>query len=188
LLRRPFDRCFWHERDLSVDFADFPPRRDAARTSRMRKAVAARITTALKHPGKPAGNEDRGTVRAVYTTSTRRHILDLLKSEKRYLTANVIFKLLKADHPKIALSTIYRTLDLLLEMGAVSGRAEGAGETSFVYCTEEHHHHAICTTCGHVDEVDCGAMDQFRAALLAQQAFRMDDHSVEFYGRCARCQ
>jgi Fur family ferric uptake transcriptional regulator len=154
----------------------------------MRKAVAARITTALKHPGKSAGNEDRGTVRAVYTTSTRRHILDLLKSEKRYLTANVIFKLLKADHPKIALSTIYRTLDLLLEMGAVSGRAEGAGETSFVYCTEEHHHHAICTTCGHVDEVDCGAMDQFRAALLAQQAFRMDDHSVEFYGRCARCQ
>ena len=100
----------------------------------------------------------------------------------------MIYKLLKTDHPKIALSTIYRTLDLLLEKGAVSSRPEGAGETSYVFCTEEHHHHAICTTCGHVDEVDCGAMDQFRAALLAQQAFALDDHSVEFYGRCARCQ
>ena len=151
-------------------------------------AMATRILAAVKRTAGPFGSEERANVRTVYTTSTRRHILDLLKSEKRYLTANVIYKLLRADHPKIALSTIYRTLDLLLEMGAVSSRPEGTGETSYVFCTEEHHHHAICTTCGHVDEVDCGAMDQFRAALLAQQAFKLDDHSVEFYGRCARCQ
>jgi len=126
-------------------------------------------------------------VRTIYTTPTRRSILDLLKTEKRYLTANIIYKLLKVDKPKMALSTIYRTLELLTELGAVSSRTETAGETSYVYCTEEHHHHAICTSCGHVDEVDCGAMDQFRATLLAQQAFKLDDHSVEFYGRCARC-
>ncbi len=126
-------------------------------------------------------------MRTIYTTTTRRSIVDLLKSEKRYLTANVIHRLLKADNPKIALSTVYRTLELLEELGAVSSRTEAVGETSYVYCTEDHHHHAICTTCGHVDEVDCGAMDQFKATLLAQQAFALDDHSVEFYGRCARC-
>lgn len=131
--------------------------------------------------------KERWTVRTIYTTSTRRSILDLLKREKRYLTANVIFKLLKVDKPKMALSTIYRTLELLTDLGAVSKRTEDAGEISYVYCTEEHHHHAICTSCGHVDEVDCGAMDQFKATLLAQQAFKLDDHSVEFYGRCARC-
>lgn len=126
-------------------------------------------------------------MRTIYTTPTRRSILDLLKREKRYLTANVIFKLLKVDNPKMALSTIYRTLELLTELGAVSKRTEDAGEIAYVYCTDEHHHHAICTSCGHVDEVDCGAMDQFKATLLAQQAFKLDDHSVEFFGRCARC-
>jgi len=127
------------------------------------------------------------SVRSTYTTSTRRAILDLLRAEKRYLTASVIYRLLKATNAKLALSTVYRTLEYLTELGAISSRTEPGPETAYVYCSQEHHHHAICTSCGHVDEVDCGAMDQFRTALLAQQSFALDEHSVEFYGRCARC-
>jgi len=126
-------------------------------------------------------------MRTAYSTSTRRAILDLLRAEKRYLSANVIYRLLKATSPKLALSTVYRTLEHLMELGAVTSRTEAGAETAYVYCSEDHHHHAICTSCGHVDEVDCGAIEQFRAALLAQQSFALDEHSVEFYGRCARC-
>jgi Fur family ferric uptake transcriptional regulator len=126
-------------------------------------------------------------VRTLYATSTRRAIIDLLKSERRYLTASSIFRLLKGDNPKLALSTVYRTLEFLAEMGSVSSRTEASGEASYVYCTDEHHHHAICKVCGHVDEVDCDAMDQFKSALLQHQSFVLDDHSIEFYGRCARC-
>ena len=126
-------------------------------------------------------------VRTLYATSTRRAIVDLLKRERRYLTASVIFRLLKGDNPKLALSTVYRTLEFLTELGSVSSRTEPAGESSYVFCTDEHHHHAICKICGHVDEVDCEAMDQFKTALFNQQSFILDDHSIEFYGRCARC-
>ena len=126
-------------------------------------------------------------LRLPYATGTRRDVLDLLKGERRYLSANVIFRLLKADRPKLALSTVYRTLERLAERGTISSRSESSGETAYVYCSSEHHHHAICTVCGHVDDVDCGAMEQFKATLLAQQSFALDDHSVEFYGRCARC-
>jgi Fur family ferric uptake transcriptional regulator len=126
-------------------------------------------------------------VRTLYATSTRRAIVDLLKHERRYLTASAIFRLLKGDNPKLALSTVYRTLEFLTELGSVSSRTEPSGESSYVFCTDEHHHHAICKICGHVDEVDCEAMDQFKTALLNQQSFILDDHSIEFYGRCARC-
>ena len=126
-------------------------------------------------------------VRTLYATSTRRAIVDLLKRERRYLTASVIFRLLKGDNPKLALSTVYRTLEFLTELGSVSSRTEPSGESSYVFCTDEHHHHAICKICGHVDEVDCEAMDQFKTALFNQQSFILDDHSIEFYGRCARC-
>jgi Fur family ferric uptake transcriptional regulator len=126
-------------------------------------------------------------VRTLYATSTRRAIVDLLKRERRYLTASIIFRLLKGDNPKLALSTVYRTLEFLTELGSVSSRTEQSGESSYVFCTDEHHHHAICKICGHVDEVDCEAMDQFKTALLSQQSFILDDHSIEFYGRCARC-
>ncbi|MGP6159743.1 MAG: Fur family transcriptional regulator [Vulcanimicrobiaceae bacterium] len=126
-------------------------------------------------------------MRSLYATSTRRAIIELLKSERRYLTASSIFRLLKGENPKLALSTVYRTLEFLADQGSVSSRTEPSGEASYVYCTEEHHHHAICKICGHVDEVDCGAMDDFKNALLKQQSFVLDDHSIEFYGRCARC-
>jgi Fur family ferric uptake transcriptional regulator len=125
--------------------------------------------------------------RAMYATSTRRAVVDLLKTEKRYLTAASLYRLLKARQPKLALSTIYRTLELLARLGTISSRPESSGEAAFVYCSDEHHHHALCTVCGHVDDVDCAAMEQFKAALLANQSFLLDEHSVEFYGRCARC-
>jgi len=125
--------------------------------------------------------------RVLYATAARRAILELLKREQRYLTAGSVYLLLKDANPKLALSTVYRTLELLESLGTVSSRSEASGESSYVHCSDEHHHHALCTVCGHVDDVDCAAMEQFKATLLAKQSFLLDEHSVEFYGRCADC-
>jgi Fur family ferric uptake transcriptional regulator len=127
------------------------------------------------------------SARTVYATATRRALLDLLKREQRYLTAAAIYGTLRPSIPKLALSTVYRTLDLLTKLGTISSRTEGSGEAGYVFCATEHHHHALCTVCGHVDDVDCAAMEQFKAALLSNQSFLLDEHSVEFFGRCARC-
>jgi Fe2+ or Zn2+ uptake regulation protein len=125
--------------------------------------------------------------RTLYATANRRAVLELLKREQRYLTAGAIYAALQQDNPKLALSTVYRTLELLNSLGTVSSRTEASGESSYVYCSDEHHHHAICTVCGHVDDVDCAAMEQFKSALIVNQSFLLDEHSVEFFGRCARC-
>lgn len=89
--------------------------------------------------------------------------------------------------PSTAMSTVYRTLEMLEGFGTVSRRAEEGKEATFVYCGEEHHHHAICRVCGHVDDVRCDAIDQIKESLERQRAFELDDHTIEFYGRCARC-
>jgi len=125
--------------------------------------------------------------RRVYATATRRAILDLLKSEQRYLTAAAIYTRVQEMNPKVALSTVYRTLELLTRLGTISSRTEAGGEAGYLFCATVHHHHAVCTICGHVDDVDCAAMEQFKAALLSNQSFSLDEHSLEFYGRCIRC-
>jgi Fur family ferric uptake transcriptional regulator len=125
--------------------------------------------------------------RTVYSTSARRQVAELLRTERRYLTAAAIYRILRTRNSRLALSTVYRTLDMLAENGIVSSRADASGELSYVYCRDGHHHHAICVRCGHVDEVSCGAIDQFKATLLEEQAFALDEHSIEFFGRCARC-
>jgi len=125
--------------------------------------------------------------RTVYSTTARRKVAELLRTERRYLTAAAIYRILRTQTSRLALSTVYRTLDMLVENGIVSSRTDASGELSFVYCRDGHHHHAICTNCGHVDEVSCSAIDQFKASLLEEQAFEIDDHAIEFFGRCARC-
>jgi len=129
----------------------------------------------------------QNSARRVYATATRRAILDLLKSEQRYLTAAAIYTRVQKTNPKVALSTVYRTLELLTRLGTISSRAEGGGEAGYLFCTTAHHHHAVCTICGHVDDVDCAAIEQFKAALLSNQSFLLDEHSLEFYGRCISC-
>jgi Fur family ferric uptake transcriptional regulator len=124
----------------------------------------------------------------VYSTSSRRAILGLLQSERRYLSAAEIYKALRKRRHRLALTTVYRTLQFLTKLGAVSSRADAAGEAAYLFCAnDQHHHHAICTTCGHVEEVNCSVMDEFKKLLLARQAFALDEHSLEFYGRCANC-
>lgn len=126
--------------------------------------------------------------RNLYATRSREQIANLLRSERRYLSAAAIHRILRSLGAQVSLSTVYRTLDLLVSMGVASSRADDDGELTYVFCTVAHHHHAICRKCGHVEEVDCAAMDAFAAVLREHHAFQLDEHSLEFYGRCARCQ
>ena len=128
------------------------------------------------------------STRSTYSTSSRRAILGLLQSERRYLTAAEIHRLLEKKRHKLALTTVYRTLGMLAKLGSVSTRTEPSGDATYLFCAnDEHHHHAICKSCGHVEEVNCRIIDEFKKLLLARQAFALDDHSIEFYGRCAAC-
>jgi Fur family ferric uptake transcriptional regulator len=129
-----------------------------------------------------------GPPATIYSTSPRRAILALLQAERKYLTAADIHKLLGRRRQRLALTTVYRTLQLLVKLGAVATRSESGGEAAYLFCAnDEHHHHAICTKCGHVEEVNCRVIDDFKQMLLARQSFALDDHSMELYGRCAAC-
>ena len=122
-----------------------------------------------------------------YSTRCRARIVELLRRERRYLTAATIARLLETSGKRVALSTVYRTLDLLVSLGVASRRTEPDGEQSYVACTGDHHHHAVCRQCGLVEEVDCAAMERFAEVLREHHAFELDEHSIEFYGRCVRC-
>jgi len=125
--------------------------------------------------------------RLLYATRSRRAVLELLRRERRYLTASEIHRRLAIDQPKLAISTIYRTLEMLEGLGTIARRADPDGEASFVYCGERPHHHAVCRVCGRVDEVACDAIDEIRESLESERGFELDEHTIEFFGRCATC-
>ncbi len=124
---------------------------------------------------------------AEYATRPREQIAQILRSERRYLSAAEVFQALQRARARVSLSTVYRTLDRLRAKGEASSRIDEQGEATYVICTTSHHHHAICRVCGHVEEVACDPMERFTEALKAYHGFELDAHAMEFVGRCARC-
>lgn len=84
----------------------------------------------------------------------------------------------------LGIATVYRTLrelrregDLLaVELPAEPARYELAGKV--------HHHHFRCRSCDRVYDVE-GCVTQLRA--LVPRNFRLEDHEVTLYGKCAAC-
>ena len=126
-------------------------------------------------------------MRAEYATRPREQISSVLRKERRYLSAAEIHTLLKKSRAQVSLSTIYRTLEFLQTKGEASSRIDAHGEATYVTCAPTHHHHAICRTCGKVEEVACEAIERLAQDLVGHHGFALDDHAMEFFGRCAAC-
>ncbi|HEY8310903.1 MAG TPA: transcriptional repressor [Gemmatimonadaceae bacterium] len=126
-------------------------------------------------------------MRTEYVTRPREQIARVLRDERRYLSAAEIHDLLKRGRSKVSLSTVYRTLDLLSSKGEASSRVDEQGEATYVVCAPTHHHHAICRRCGRVEEVACDAMERFADDLRSYHGFELDEHAMEFFGRCSAC-
>ncbi|MBV8435170.1 MAG: transcriptional repressor [Candidatus Eremiobacteraeota bacterium] len=128
-------------------------------------------------------------IRSEYVTRAREQIANVLQRERRFLSAAEIHHLLEAGGAKVALSTVYRNLEHLQSKGELTARTEGDGETRYMPCEpEHHHHHAICSTCGRVEDVDCSAIEQFTESLRESSGFALDGHAMEFFGKCRQCQ
>jgi Fur family ferric uptake transcriptional regulator len=120
-------------------------------------------------------------------TKPRMAIVAELASTRKYVTAAGLHDRLGRSRAKIGLATVYRTLDALRAVGAASTRREPGGETAYLFCPVAHHHHAVCTKCGTVEDVPCRSVARFERALHSDLRFRLTKHQLEFYGTCARC-
>lgn len=89
---------------------------------------------------------------------------------------------IRARCPEVGLVTIYRTLDLLAEIGAV--RRLDLGNGPRYELAEDHHHHLICESCGDVTEFERCPLD---LGSLRGMDFEVSSHTLEIYGRCGTC-
>ena len=126
--------------------------------------------------------------RAEYVTRPREWIASVLAREPRFLSAAEIHQRLKRSGARVSLSTVYRSLDRLQAKGEVTARPDAQGEATYMLCEPaRHHHHAICSQCGRVEDVDCAAIEQFAQSLRALNGFELNGHAMEFFGRCRTC-
>jgi len=119
-------------------------------------------------------------------TPQRRLILDILHSENSHLTADDIYARIKNQLNGVNISTVYRTLDLLENLGLVI-RTEYENGHIYHHAEESHHHHLVCQKCGRVQECSEAVLVPLGIKLLREYGFEADLSHQVFTGICSGC-
>jgi Fur family ferric uptake transcriptional regulator len=121
-------------------------------------------------------------------TPQRHLILRVLASSHDHLTPELIYEKSRSSDPTIGLVTVYRTLELLTNLGLVCKVHLQEGCHSYMMRRPlEHHHHLICSGCGKVvDFTNCNLLDM-EEKLAQESGFNIKSHLLEFYGLCPSC-
>jgi len=130
-------------------------------------------------------------------TMPRQVILDVLNSTAGHLSAEDVYFAVHSSHPGIGLTTVYRTLDLLEQMGLVVrfdfGDKRARYELAEGPSGPNHHHHLVCTSCGRIvdytefvhEEKDL--IQKAEKGLSKKYGYKINSHVINFYGLCDQC-
>jgi Fur family transcriptional regulator, ferric uptake regulator len=130
--------------------------------------------------------EDQGYKR----TTPRRMLLAEIARRPGPFTAAEIYAALQSQEAGIGRATVFRTLDLLAEIGLVQRMHDEQGggvSAAYLACEPVHHHHIICSSCHAVWDFVEGDLEASIAAVARRNAFQMREHRLELYGVCAAC-
>ena len=87
----------------------------------------------------------------------------------------------------INLSTIYRTLEVLEQVGLVTHAHIGHGPPTYHSVDDEPHIHLVCDTCSSVSSIPADSAEVFVELLRAKTGFETDVAHVSVHGQCADC-
>ena len=116
-------------------------------------------------------------------TRPRRIILDILTSTEDHPDAMKIFHRATEIDDSISLSTVYRTMNLLEEMGAIHRHAFSGGPSRFEQAHGEHHDHLIDVDTGAVIEFKSEKIEQLQEEIARSLGYDIIHHRLELYGR-----
>jgi Fur family ferric uptake transcriptional regulator len=130
-------------------------------------------------------------------TQGREAILNVLAATKDHLSAEDIYIKACTAYPAIGLTSVYRTLEVLVGTGMVYKFDFGDGRARYEIAEgcrgEAHHHHLVCTSCGRIidyaDFIDeeLVLLKKTAAGLAKKYDFTIINHLMQFYGFCHKC-
>jgi Fur family ferric uptake transcriptional regulator len=120
-------------------------------------------------------------------TPQRMMILEAIEGAKGHISAEEIYEDICKRYPSLNISTVYRTLELLKELGIVTETRMGDGRVRFHGAGHEHHHHLVCSKCGAVCDLSGDALSPLAETLSSKYGFKADLHHLAIFGCCKKC-
>ena len=119
----------------------------------------------------------------------RKAVVELLARQSCCLSAQEIADRLRGSGSNVGLASVYRALDLLHGMGLVQRVDLGDGGSRYepILPGGEHHHHAVCDSCGRVTAFEDERIEGDLERLANRLKHSIHAHELVIHGACRRC-
>ncbi len=122
-------------------------------------------------------------------TQPRRAVIRALLESDGYQSPAEVHRCAKAYSSSVGLVTVYRTLDLLAQMGYARRIHTEDGCHGYVIASRGHHrHHLVCRCCGAAVEFDGCDLSGFLEQVKTETGYQIEEHLLELVGICPDCQ
>jgi len=130
---------------------------------------------------------DRPALAGARPTRQRLAVAEVLQSFRDFRSAQEIHDLLHKRGTSVGLATVYRTLQKLADAGEVDVLRTEDGEAIYRRCSDTHHHHLVCRSCGATVEVEGPAVERWTRAIATEHGYADVSHTLEIFGTCPAC-
>lgn len=127
-------------------------------------------------------------------TVPRQAVFEIVSTSLKHLSAEDVYMAVHKKYPGVGLTTIYRTLELLVNTGVLIKHEFGEGRARYEYTggAVKEHAHLICLSCGKV--TDCSdidiekfGLDKISKEVSAHYGFEIKSKRLVFQGLCKTC-
>ena len=121
-------------------------------------------------------------------TPQRLAVLKILAESNGHPSVEDIFRQVRPDFPTTSLATIYKTVNLLKEIGEVVELDFSDVSNRYDGNRPYPHPHLICTKCRTIMDPDMVTVEDLSKELARKTGYQILSHRLDFFGVCPHCQ
>lgn len=121
-------------------------------------------------------------------TRQRRSVVEVVVHANTRLSAADVLTKAQRECPDLGLTTVYRTLEILEQLGVIRRVHLDDGCEGFAPAAAEHGHHLICSRCQTTIEFEDCNLSSLLKRVADRTGFTIEQHWLELVGLCPKCQ
>ena len=120
-------------------------------------------------------------------THQRALITEIIRQGRGHLDADEIYRRAREREPRLSLSTVYRTLQMLKKLDLVEELHFDDTHHHYEVKPSAEHHHLVCLGCGRVVEFHYPLSRYLKKKVPEAKDFDVTETQVRMTGYCPKC-
>jgi len=120
-------------------------------------------------------------------TPQQRVVSQALGRHGGFVSAQDLYSDLRSGDEPVGLATVYRSLAGMVDDGSADVMVTSTGESLYRLCSQVHHHHLVCRTCGRTVEIVSPTVERWATKVGADNGYADVEHTLQLSGLCGQC-